>query len=476
MGHPAPFVIPTQADAVARSALPLLGGPIGPRAAVGRGWWTPVRVALLAGMVTYALGWLSKGYCVANGWGSPQRYMFLCYSDIPMLFGARGIADGAFPYSLDPGPGQEVLEYPVLTGLLMYAAGWITRLLDGDSLTFFAVNVMAMSGLFAWAIASTCRTVVRRPWDGLLLALAPVVALAGFINWDLLAVALTAAALLAWSRRRPGLAGVWMGLAVSAKFYPIVLIGPIAVLCARRRQWPALGRFLLAAAGAWWAVNIPVMLADFDGWARFYVFSRERGIDFGSPWYALSLMGVRFGAAPINVLASGAFAVACAGIVVLALKAPRPPRLASLALLTVGAFVLTNKVYSPQYVLWVLPLAVLARLRWRDLLIWQAGEAAYFVGIWWYLVGYGTSDKGLAPGWYVAAIAAHWFATAWLMAVVVRDAWSPQHDPIRADGFVEDRDDPGGGVLDEGAPGPDEADSSGLGGSLSPPRHRAALW
>ena len=77
---------------------------------------------------------------------------------------------------------------------------------------------------------------------------------------------------------------------------------------------------------------------------------------------------------------------------------PGPPRLAALAFLTVGRFVLTNKVYSPQYVLWVLPLAVLARPRWRDLLIWQAAEAAYFVAIWWYLVGYGTEDKGLHEG------------------------------------------------------------------------------
>jgi uncharacterized membrane protein len=190
------------------------------------------------------------------------------------------------------------------------------------------------------------------------------------------------------------------------------------------------------------------MLADLDGWARFYEFSRERGVDFGSPWFALSLMGIDLPAGILNGVAMGSFAVACGAVAWLALRAPRPPRLASLALLTVGAFVLTNKVYSPQYVLWVLPLAVLARPRWRDLLIWQGLEAAYFVGIWWYLVGYGTEDKGLADGWYVAAIAAHWVGTAWFMALVVRDVLRPEHDPVRSDGFAEDRDDPGGGVLD----------------------------
>ncbi len=446
-----PYVVPTDADPVARSARPLLGGPVGALAGIGRSWWTPVRVSIIAGLVVYAIGWLSKGYCLTNGYGAPQRYMYLCYSDVPILFSARGLADGAFPYLLAPGPGQEVLEYPVLTGVYMYVAAWITRLIGGDSDVFMAVNVVGFAALLAWTIASTGRTVARRPWDGLMVALAPVVALAGFINWDFLAIALTSAALLAWSRRHPLVAGIWLGLAISAKFYPLVLIGPIVLLCVRRRQLRALWVFLAGVLGSWLAVNLPVMVANFEGWARFYTFSRERGIDFGSPWYALSLVGVPIPGSILNTLATASFVVACAGIAWLALRAPAPPRLAALAFLTVGAFVLTNKVYSPQYVLWVLPLAVLARPRWRDLLIWQAAEAVYFVAIWWFLVGFGTQDKGLHEGWYVAATAVHWVATAWLMGLVVRDALVPRHDPVRSDGFIADLDDPGGGVLDTGS-------------------------
>lgn len=444
-----PWVIPTHADPTARAALPLLGGPLGRFAAVGRTWWTPVRVCMVAGLLMYAIGWLSKGYCVTRGWGAPQRYMYLCYSDIPLLYESRGLADGVFPYLLHPAPGQEVLEYPVLTGVFMYLSAIVTRLVGGDSLTFFAVTVVGLAAMLAWTIASTCATVRRRPWDGLMVALAPVVALAGFVNWDLLAVALTAASLAAWSHRRLGWAGVWLGLGAAAKFYPVLLIGPVLLLCARRGQWPALGRFVAGALGAWLAVNVPVMLANFDGWARFYTFSRERGMDFGSPWYAMSLLGVTVPPDALNLAATMAFVLACAGIAALALLAPQPPRLAALAFLVVGAFVLTNKVYSPQYVLWVLPLAVLARPRWRDLLVWQLAEAAYFVAIWWYLVGYGTQDKGLHQGWYVAATAVHWIATAWLMGMVVRDALRPSFDPVRTDGFAEDRDDPGGGVLDD---------------------------
>ena len=69
-------------------------------------------------------------------------------------------------------------------------------------------------------------------------------------------------------------------------------------------------------------------------------------------------------------------------VLALGLTSPSTPRLAQLGFLIVAGFLLVNKVYSPQYVLWLLPLAVLARPRWRDLLIWQAGEVIYFaVGV-----------------------------------------------------------------------------------------------
>ena len=74
-------------------------------------------------------------------------------------------------------------------------------------------------------------------------------------------------------------------------------------------------------------------------------------------------------------------------MLVLGLRAPATPRLAQLGFLVVAGFLLVNKVYSPQYVLWLLPLAVLARPRWRDQLVWQAGEVAYFARVWWYLGG-----------------------------------------------------------------------------------------
>src|SRR5205085_1016810 len=57
--------------------------------------------------------------------------------------------------------------------------------------------------------------------------------------------------------------------------------------------------------------------------------------------------------------------IAALGVVVwLGLAAPVRPRLAQLAFLCVLAFLLTTKVWSPQYSLWLVPLLALARPRW----------------------------------------------------------------------------------------------------------------
>jgi uncharacterized membrane protein len=437
-------VVPTRSDPLATSGSAVIGGPLGRFARVGsairaRSWWTPLRVMIVMATAAYFVGFLLDYPCMSNGWASPDRYEHLCYSDIPPLFSARGFADGYLPYLQTP-PGGQPLEYPVLIGMFMLVAAWITRgiaavVTDLNApLAFFAVNVVMLFPFLLMAVAATSRMVRSRPWDAAMVALAPTIVLAATINWDLIAVGLTAWAMLLWTRDRPVWAGVILGLAIATKFYPLLLLGPLLILCLRDRRIGDYLRILLATVVTWTAVNLPVAIANFDGWWYFYSFSSERGQDFGSVWYAASLWGLpAIPSDTLNLIATGTFLILCAAIAALIWFAPVPPRFASVAFLVVAAFVLTNKVYSPQFVLWLVPLAVLARPRWRDFLIWQAGEVMYFIAIWWYLAGFGIEDaRGMTPEWYAFFIFVHVGVTIWFAALVVRDALYPEFDIVRA--------------------------------------------
>jgi len=442
-------VLPSRDDPLVRGASEIVGGPAGRRVRFGRGPWTPLRVLL--GMVVAAsgLGLLLDQPCRADAWTGGDQYVAGCYSDIAHLYRTRGLAEGRTPY-FDAGPLEEQVEYPVLTGAVMAAVATAVGEYGDDvdrARRFFDINALLLALWAAVTVFATARLAGRRPWDAAMVALAPGLVLTGTINWDLWAVGLTALAMLAWARERPLLAGALLGLGTAMKFYPLLLLGPLFVLCLRGRRLTHCTRTALVAGATWLAVNIPVLLVAPEGWRRFYQLSRERGADFGSVWYWLQGIGRGVPPEALNTVASGLFLVCCLGVAALTLLAPRRPRLPQVVFLTLAAFLVTNKVYSPQYVLWLIPLAALARPRWRDFLVWQAAEVLYFFAIWWHIQGFTNPDRALPDRYYWAAVLLHVAATLYLGAFVVRDIWRPEHDPVRADGS----DDPAGGVLD-GAP------------------------
>ncbi len=176
--------------------------------------------------------------------------------------------------------------------------------------------------------------------------------------------------------------------------------------------------------------NLPAWLTGFDQWKHFWTFNQQRGADWGSLWLWLSRHGHPATVETINLWSWILFGAVCVGVLVLGLVAERPPRLAQLGYLVVAGFLLVNKVYSPQFVLWLLPLAVLARPRWRDLLIWQAGEMLYIAAIWLNFGGWLTGSVGENPIAYNWAIVARMAAEIYLAVVIVRDVLSADHDPV----------------------------------------------
>lgn len=423
----------------------MLGGRIGTHARPTGWWFRAWPWAFGALTLNFVVLLLRQLPCEVGG---QTNYLALCYSDVRVLWYWRGLQDGQVPYFQ-----FSQVEYPVLTGAFMELGRRLVVLLGGQSqpgLTgdaiayadhlFFGVTAVLIFLLFVVLVWAHLR--MHRPWDALMIALSPAILTTGLINWDALVVTLTSVALLAWSRRKHAWAGVWLGLAVAAKLYPLLLLGPLFVLALRTGKWREFFATLGGAVGAWLVVNLPVMIWAPEGWLYFWTFNVGRGADLGSIWYALDLAGITIPA--LSTVETLLLLFGALGIGALLLFAPRRPRLAQGAFLIVALFLVVNKVYSPQYVLWLLPLLVLARPKWLDWAIFSVAETLYFVAIWAHLDGV-LSASDASGKFYWLAVFLRVGVQLWLMSRVITDIFDPSGDPVRADGS----DDPDGGVFDQ---------------------------
>ncbi|WP_299959253.1 glycosyltransferase family 87 protein [uncultured Modestobacter sp.] len=456
-------VVPSWTDPVAAQASEAVGGPWGRHAVTGRAlFWTPLRVCLLLTVAVLGLAWAKQAPCADGNWTGSKQYTHLCYNDAVPLFGVHGLDEGAVPY-LD-----SAVEYPVLTGGLMQLSAVIARGWDDLAaglgplpeptpvLSFYVVTCLLLSALALLVTRGVLALAGRRPWDAAMVALSPLLLVHAFTNWDLLAVALTTFGMWAWARRRPVLAGALIGLGVAAKLYPVIVLGVLFVLCLRAGRLRPWLSTTVAAGLAWLAVNLPVALAAPENWARFFTFSDVRPANPESIWAIALHYAPQFLDGPLtegetpsvlNAVVAVLLLLCAAGVAWLALAAPLRPRLPQLAFLLVAAFLLLNKVWSPQYSLWLLPLAVLARPRWRSLLLWQATEALVWATTLLYYLG--ADNRGIGVEWFYLSVVVRDVAVLVLMALVAREVWRPDADLVRRS--WPGTDDPAGGMLD-GAP------------------------
>jgi uncharacterized membrane protein len=485
---------PSRTDALGSALSDVIGGPVGRHALIGRTRvFTPLRVMFMMALVVLALGWSTKAPClqtvgtgppdkrVAN-WQNQRAYYQLCYSDTVPLYGAELLSQGKFPYKsswietdssgrpqtrYDGRPAVRYMEYPVLTGVYQYVsmalaktytavAKMLSLPVVAEVVMFF--NFAAIGLALAWLATVWASSWLsgRRVWDAALVAASPVLVFQIFTNFDALATALAVGGLLAWARRRPVLAGILIGLGVSAKLYPALLLLPLVVLAIRTDRVPDAARTVVSAVGTWFLVNLPVMVLFPRGWSEFFRLNSRRGDDMDSlynvvksftGWDGLDA-GRGFWEPPVvlNSVVAVLFLLCCTAIAYIALTAPQRPRVAQLAFLTVASFLLVNKVWSPQFSLWLVPLAVLALPHRRILLAWMTIDMLVWVPRMYYL--YGEGNKGLPEEWFTGTVLVRDLAVVVLMALVIRQIYRPALDLVRCGGRV---DDPAGGVFD-GAP------------------------
>ena len=351
-----------------------------------------VVILLLAAVISF----LKFNHCRVNDWASPDNYVHACYTDIPALFSERSLDTNTFPY-LSP---TNSIEYPPVIGLGNWLISFITPS-ENSFRTFFDINALIIIVLFFISAI-----IVRKisPTYQYIFPLAPAVIASLFINWDMWAVVSTLLAIYYFDKKKYEVSGIWLGVSIATKFFPIVLLLPVAIIFYRSSQIQLFCRYLFTTALFWSAINIPIALIHFDGWWRFFKLNLERGADFGSIWFALSLLDINVAYLDlIYPLISIGFFI---GLAFYLLKLGKLPNLAAVALFALVIFTTVGKVYSPQYVLWLTPLAVIALQNRKQLPVfwfWQATEITYHLAIWQYLALFSDAQFGLPAGGYALA-------------------------------------------------------------------------
>lgn len=409
-------------------------------------------LVLLCGL-TLLGGYANKDRCTGpsfDQWGRSEPnfkqriYGDVCYSDIQYLWIGRDIDRHVFPYvhgKITDG-GELVggsVEYPVLTGLLIWA-GAIFAHNDAQFLLDSALLLAPFGLLTAWLLGKLAR------WRALLWAIGPPLILYAFHNWDMAAALCSVAAVYVvhrgWGRRgmdRPLLAralvgAVLLGIGFTFKLYPAIFVLPLALYVLTRgergpagpssraeaasrskvsrskvsqsgvsgsalaaaRRFDVLGavQVLLAAAVTVVLVNLPFAIAGYRGWRASFTFQQLRHVDAtsNSIWFwgfrpmsdpdNAAFQRVIDWVSPTMMLAS--FALACGlGWWRFRRDGAYPWLPVSAAMLC--GFLLLHKVHSPQYTIWLLPMFVLLRVRWGWIVAYLLADLSMGIGIFrWY--------------------------------------------------------------------------------------------
>ena len=287
-------------------------------------------------------------------------------------------------------------EYPPY--VLPWLAGPAMLSVDVEQFRlFFGVLLLCLDSLIKAALIWTGFRDRHRPPDALPFVMYTLATAAlGHIllqRYDLIPAALSVAAVIALSTGWAGVAGLMAAVAAGTKVYPVVFVPVLAVMALRRSQRDA-QRFAIGVV----AGLLPLIVLSWSvPWWNFAIVHTRRGLEAESLWASALWLSHFAGVAATWTLARGWFevtgpvaerlvmparivwATATLGSVALATWAAWRQSLsagedadavslsvtATLVLLPVTTFVAFSLVLSPQFHLWLTPLAALALLARR---------------------------------------------------------------------------------------------------------------
>lgn len=295
------------------------------------------------------------------------------YSD--MLGFYERVAAPGFPYI------DKLMEYPVLTGLFIQAMEIFGKTRAGYYILSAAILIIL--GVAATYFLSRITDENKRKQLLMYWVFAPSMLMFFVFNWDIITLLFVILAFYCISKNRNYSASFFLALGFASKFYPIIYLAPLLIKQKSAKEWAKIiGVFLVATL----AVNAYFMLANFDGWSYFFTSNSVRNSNPDSIW---TLARFAFGEIPIPKINTISFFL-FGGSFAWALWRFRRASIIALCCIATVLFLLFNKVFSPQYVLWLLPFFVL--LPFNKIKSWfytleLSNLAAFFAILPWFFTG-----------------------------------------------------------------------------------------
>lgn len=248
------------------------------------------------------------------------------------------------------------VEYPSITGVAIWLLTFITPSSGIPLLNYFGINAL-IHALFFAGTGYYIKKLTNNS-TAYLFVLAPACFMALNLNWDMWAVLPMVASIYYFEKEKRTTSAILLGVAIAAKFFPLVLLLPIGIYFLKEKQLKTGLKYLAIVVATWLAFNLPVMVVSFDGWKYFYTFSFNRGLGDGSIYSVIGKVGL--GQVYSNPLYYVLNIALFGALIIFLLKSKVNFSLAKTAFFTMFCFTYFGKQYSMQYVLWLAPLAVLA--------------------------------------------------------------------------------------------------------------------
>ena len=265
-----------------------------------------------------------------------------------------GYSDVFNENSIDPTLAKKIpylerpIEYPIITGFFIYLMWYFGKSLIGYViLTWIFLTLCAI--ITAIVLYKLCKLYVVNEKRLLrFYVFAPSLIIFGIYNWDIIAVMFMVLSIYCFYKNQYIWSAIFLSLGFNTKLFPILLL-PVMLLKTNLKQGIKIALIFLIT---FLILNAYFLINSFDVWKKTYVFHSAREPNIDSIWSLTNL-----NTNTINKLSAALFLFSY----LILIYNHKKYDLISLSFASVLLFLSFNKIFSPQYILWLLPFFVLSQ-------------------------------------------------------------------------------------------------------------------